>query len=40
VLTVRFENERLEKLEAQSQAMRAEVDDLRRQLTELRKILE
>ena len=40
VLTVRFENERLEKLEAQSQALRAEVDDLRRQLTELRKIME
>jgi hypothetical protein len=40
VLAVRFENERLEKLEAQSQALKDEVDDLRRQLTELRKILE
>jgi uncharacterized protein YceH (UPF0502 family) len=40
VVAVRFENERLERLEAESLALRAEVAALRRELSDLRKLLE
>jgi uncharacterized protein YceH (UPF0502 family) len=40
VLAVRFENERLEKLERESASLKAEVSELRQQLSELKKLLE